>query len=381
MHEGNVQQPPIPLTDIKRRMAAVAPQVQDAVGQVIASGQYLSGVWLERFESAFADYCGVAHAVGVANGTDALELALRASGCMDGDEVVTVANAGGYATTAIFHCGAKPVYADCDPHTFLMTEETFGHAITPTTRAVIVTHLYGLMADMPSIMELAHSRGITVIEDCAQAHGAAINGKKAGSWGTLGCYSFYPTKNLGALGDAGCIITANAAMAARVRSLRQYGWRDEKYYVPQDIGRNSRMDEIQAAVLVSQLPFLDGWNAKRRHIVQRYRDALASQAIRFQQTDGGDQFVAHLCVARVRGRDALLQALAQVQIAAAIHYPLADYDQPAVIARIGKYLPLPHTQAILPEIISFPCFPELSDEEVDRVIIAVQKHIATQVAA
>ena len=367
---------PIPLNDLRRHTDTVKKEIHEAVEKVLTSGQYILGPCVERFEAAFAEYCGVQHTVGVANGTDALELALQALGCQAGDGVVTVANAGGYATTAILHNGAIPEYADIDPHTFLMTPQTLLEALTPVTKAVIVTHLYGLMADMPALCKVAADRGIAVIEDCAQAHGASLAGKKAGSWGALGCFSFYPTKNLGGIGDAGCIITNNATFADHLRALRQYGWQKHKYHALEHIGRNSRMDELQAAVLVQLLPYLDGWNDNRRHVVQRYREALGSCPIVFQHIDTKDSFAAHLAVIRTPDRDALMQALQDEHVATAVHYPVADYAQPAVVRRIGTRTELPNTEQVIQEILSLPCFPEMLDAEVDRIIHIILSHVS-----
>lgn len=366
----------IPVNDLKRHAATVITDVREALEEVLVSGQYILGQYVNRFELAFADYCGTAHAVGVANGTDALELALRVAGCKAGDDVVTVANAGGYATTAIFHAGANPVYADIAHNTLLMTPELFIEAITPSTKAVIVTHLYGLMADMPALCEVAQKHNIIVIEDCAHAHGAVFEGKKAGSWGDMGCFSFYPTKNLGGVGDAGCIITNNDSFAERLRSLRQYGWQERRYHVPKEMGRNSRMDELQAAVLWRLLPYLDDWNDKRRRIIRRYRGALHAANIHFQHSSDDTNFVAHLCIARTKDRNKLIQFMGQQNIATAIHYPIPDYAQPAVVHRIGNRPVLQNTECAVSEILTLPCFPEMSEEEVNGVIEALQHFYA-----
>jgi dTDP-3-amino-2,3,6-trideoxy-4-keto-D-glucose/dTDP-3-amino-3,4,6-trideoxy-alpha-D-glucose/dTDP-2,6-dideoxy-D-kanosamine transaminase len=366
----------IPLNDLRRHGAALADTLQEAVREVIAGGHYILGPRVDRFEKAYAAYCGVAHAVGVGNGTDALELALKALGCAAGDEVLTVANAGGYATSAILSLGATPVYADIDPHTMLMSPETFSQAVTPKTRAVIVTHLFGLMADMPALCSLAAARGIAVIEDCAQAHGASIGGRKAGSWGAFGCFSFYPTKNLGAIGDAGCIVTADAAHAGKLRALRQYGWQQAKYHMPQDTGRNSRMDELQAAVLLAFLPHLESWNDRRREVADRYRAALQEHKMVFQQVPDDERFVAHLCVMRCPARDKLKEALRADGITTDVHYPVADYLQPAVRKRIGQRQALPVTEKAVSEVLSLPCFPEITREETDRVIARIIHHSA-----
>lgn len=359
--------PAIPLNDLRRHMAATADAVREAVNGVIASGHYILGPRVERFEKEFAGYCGVAHAVGVGNGTDALELALRACGCGPGDEVVTAANAGGYATAAVLNVGATPAYADIDPRTLVLDAKSFQKAVTPKTKAVIVTHLYGLMADMPDLCALARARGIAVVEDCAQAHGAAIAGRKAGAWGDFGCFSFYPTKNLGALGDAGAVITADAASAGTLRALRQYGWQQAKYHSPHETGRNSRMDEMQAAVLSALLPHLDAWNELRRGAAGRYRAALEGRGVVFQHVDAQERYVAHLCVVRVKQRDRLKEALRQRGIGAELHYPVADYRQPAVIKRIGQRAALPATEMAVAEVLSLPCFPEITAAEIDCV--------------
>src|SRR4051794_29032005 len=212
------------INDLARHNAPLLPEIENAIGTVLQSGWYILGAQVARFEEAFATFCGVAHCVGVGNGTDALELALRALGIGPGDQVITTANSGGYATTAIRCTGAEPAYIDVDGRCKLLNINGVCHVVTPRTRAIIATHLYGRMVDMPALLAVARPAGIPVIEDCAQAHGARLHGKAAGAWGQLGCFSFYPTKNLGALGDGGAVVTDDAALAERLRALRQYGW-------------------------------------------------------------------------------------------------------------------------------------------------------------
>ena len=265
---------------------------------MLASGWYILGRECAAFESEFAAYCGVAHCVSVANGTDALELALRGLGIGPGDTVATVANAGGYSTTAIRAVGAEPLYIDIDPSTMNMSAADLAARLTPAVRAVIATHLYGRMADLPALLAVTGRAAVPLVEDCAQAHGAAIGGKKAGSWGALACFSFYPTKNLGALGDGGAITTNDGQLAQRVKSLRQYGWSGK--YQCAEYGRNSRMDEMQAAILRAKLPHLDGWNARRREIAATYSAALAGQPVECPR-DFGEDYVAHLYVIRTPG--------------------------------------------------------------------------------
>ena len=341
------------INEIGRQNHALAAEIHSAVSRVLDRGWYILGPEVEAFEREFADYCGVGHCVGVANGTDALELALRSLNLPAGSRVLTVANAGGYSTTAILAAGLTPVYADVDPETMTM------QPTSADVRAVIVTHLYGRMAAMPAI--LAAAGDIPVIEDCAQAHGAVLDGRKAGSWGTLGCFSFYPTKNLGALGDGGAVATRNAPLATRLRELRQYGWRS-KYRSEVAGGRNSRLDEMQAAILRAKLPHVDGWNRRRREIALRYNDALSV----VRASDQSD--VVHLYVVRSKERDTLRGALASAGIATDVHYPVPDYRQSSMPSRD----PLPVTEECCKTVLTLPCFPELTDDEVTRVIEAVR---------
>ncbi len=358
--------PRVPLNDLAR----AARQEHDALAAVLArvarSGWYVLGEELRRFEAAFAAYVGVAHAVGVGNGTDALELALRALRIGPGRDVVTVANAGMYSSTAIRRVGARPVYADVDETTMNLDAHALEAALTPSTAAVIVTHLYGRLADVEAIAALCTARGLPLIEDCAQAHGARRGGRQAGAFGTLSCFSFYPTKNLGALGDAGAVLTGDDALAARLRALRQYGW-GGKYEVREPGGVNSRLDEVQAAVLAHRLAALDARNARRRAVARRYSQSLRNPAIA-PPSPGGEDDVAHLYVVRCAQRDALRAHLAACGIGADVHYPIPDHLQPAY-----PLSPLPHlpvTERLAREILSLPCFPELDDAEVDAVIEA-----------
>lgn len=333
------------INDLQRHNQPLAEAVAQATRRVLERGWFVLGPEVEAFEAEFAAYCGVGHCVGVGNGTDALELALRAVGLGPGMRVATVANAGMYSTTAILACGAVPVYVDVDPQTMLIDPSAL-----PPADALIVTHLYGRMADMPRLMAAAGR--MPVIEDCAQAHGAMLDGRRAGSWGAAGCFSFYPTKNLGALGDGGAVVTNDAAIDRRVRALRQYGW-TSKYTAEIPGGRNSRLDELQAAILRLKLPLLDGWNARRCAIAAAY--GLAPR--------GGPDDVVHLYVIRCAGRDRLRAALRERGVGAEVHYPLPDYRQPAVALEAV----LPHTERCCREVLTLPCFPEMTDEEVHRV--------------
>ena len=337
----------------------------------MAGGWYILGPRLEQFEAAFAAYCGVPHCVGTANGTDALELALRACGVGRGDQVITVANAGGYSTAAICAIGAEPCYVDIDPESMLMDLQQLPRAAGPGTRAIVAPHLYGRMLDMPELMRFAAAAGLPVIEDCAQAHGACLQGKRAGSWGTAGCFSFYPTKNLGAFGDGGAVTTDDPALAGRVRALRQYGW-DSKYQARLAGGRNSRLDEIQAAVLLAKLPRLEHWNERRRGIARTYAAGLSGMAQATRNPAGPDD-VSHLYVIRSRERERLRERLRALQIGTDVHYPVPDHRQECWREEAWSRCSLPVTEQCCGEVLTLPCFPELTDGEVDRVIAAVRQ--------
>ena len=338
-----------------------------AIARVNDRGHYILGPEVQAFEREFAAYCGAASCVAVGNGTDALELALRVLGAGESDEVVTVANAGGYATTAIRATGATPVYVDIDADLLGMDPALLEHAITPRTRAIVVTHLYGRLAHIDAIARLAKERGVALIEDCAQAHGASHDGRKAGTFGAIGCYSFYPTKNLGALGDAGALVTNDPALAARIAELRTYGWRG-KYRVASPGGMNSRMDELQAAVLRIKLPHLDAWNARRREIALRYAAAIEDPLIELPPTLPGRDDVVHLYVVRAQQRDALRAHLRAAGIATDVHYPVPDHRQPAWAD--AKPPRLSHTERACAEVLTLPCYPELKEAEIAAVAAA-----------
>jgi aminotransferase EvaB len=368
----------IPMNDLRRQTEAMRGEIDRVVADVISSGWYVLGPHVSAFEEEFALFCGVRHVIGVANGTEALELALRAVDRGRGKEVITVANAGMYSTVAILATGAIPIFADIDPSSLTMSPESLKFNIGARTAAVVVTHLYGRLADMSSLMDVADNHGVPVIEDCAHAHGAERDGRKAGTFGTVGCFSFYPTKNLGALGDGGAVLTNDERLAANLRSLRQYGWH-AKYQADRPYGRNSRLDELQAAVLRLKLPHLDAWNARRRDIIGRYRNA-AGDAVRIPDASGSDH-VGHLCVARSPRRTALQDALKHDGIATDIHYPVPDHRQEALKGIIPNTVCLPVTEAAAAEILTLPCFPELSEEEVARVCRGLTRFARQEQAA
>ena len=358
----------IPLNDLLRHNLLLHDELANSARRVIERGWYILGSEGAEFESAFASYCGVPHAVGMANGTDAIELALRAVRIGEGHSVATVANAGFYASTSVRAIGAQPVYVDVVPETYSMCIESLKRELARNSvQAVIATHLYGRLADIETITAICRPLGIPVIEDCAQAHGATRNGRAAGSFGIAGCFSFYPTKNLGALGDGGAVTTSDAAIAERLRELRQYGW-DKKYQVSRAGGRNSRLDELQAAFLLAKLPHLDQWNEARREIARRYSEEITNPRVKFPRDFGADN-VAHLLVVRCEDRDGFRQHLEAHGIASDIHYPIPDHQQPAYAD--PNAAGLQETELLTTEIVTIPCFGEMEEEEVSRVIAAV----------
>lgn len=354
----------VPVADPRRAFEAQRGELLAAVTRVLDSGRYVLGLEHELFESELAAYLDVQHCVGVASGTDALQIALAAIGCVEGDEIVTVANAGFYASAAARAGDLHVVYADVDPDTLTLSAATLEPALTSRTRAVVLTHLYGLMAEVESVVELCRGRGIAVVEDCAQAAGARRNGRRAGAFGDAGTFSFYPTKNLGAVGDGGAIVTDDEGLATRARALRQYGW-EKKYRVTVAGGRNSRLDELQAAILRTRLPYLDAWSERRRSVVSSYSAALRHAAGRMIRLDGED-YVAHLAVLLAADRDAVRSRLQAGGIGTDVHYPIPDHRQPVWGATLGS-VRLPITEDAADRVITLPCFPELTDDEVARV--------------
>ncbi|MFU8831880.1 MAG: DegT/DnrJ/EryC1/StrS family aminotransferase [Wenzhouxiangella sp.] len=357
----------ITLNDLKRELEPIRPELNAAVTRVLDSGWFALGREVEAFEQEFSEFLGGGFLAGVGNGTDALELALRALELGAGDTVITAANAGGYATTAILACGASPVYADVDPDDGLLDPaQLLALARQSGARALIITHLYGRMASMRALMEQARQADLLVIEDCAQAHGASMDGNPAGSWGDVGCFSFYPTKNLGALGDGGAVYARNRVLVERIHALRQYGWTD-KYASSIPGGRNSRLDEIQAACLRARLPTLAMANLRRRAIGRRYLEQIDNQWITLPHRPDSPADVFHLFPITCVERNALADHLAASDIQSAVHYPRPDYAQPAWRGRVPERK-LPITDRRAGEILSLPCHPALSEQEIDHVI-------------
>lgn len=360
----------IAINDLARNHQAGLAELRDACERVVSSGWYVLGNEVTRFEGNFADYCGAGHCVGVANGTDALEIALRAAMVQPGDKVIVTANAGMYAAIAINACSAEPLFVDVDPVTMNMNPDSLEAALSLKPRAVMVTHLYGRMAAIAKLTGAAHDAGVVVIEDCAQAHGARLDGKHAGTFGDIGCFSFYPTKNLGALGDGGGLVTSDATLANRARQLRQYGWA-RKYHCETPGGRNSRLDEIQAAMLSVKLGWLDRQNQVRRLVAKRYFEGIHNPHITTQPRDG-ESDVVHLYVVRTPYRARLAEYLSSTGVQTDVHYPVPDHRQPMFGDRFAA-VRLPVTEALAGEILTLPCHPSLSEEEIVHVIDACNR--------
>jgi dTDP-4-amino-4,6-dideoxygalactose transaminase len=353
--------------------SAVANQglgLAEALARVVASNSFVLGREVAQFEDEFAAHTGVAHCISVANGTDALELALRALGVGPGASVVCAANAGFYGSTAILQVGAAPVFAEVDDRTLTLAPAALESALRDRPAAVIVTHLYGQLAEIEPIARMCRAAGVPLIEDCAQAHGAERGGRRAGSFGDIACFSFYPTKNLGALGDGGAVLTADPELAASLRSLRQYGWH-RKYEVTRLGARNSRLDELQAAVLREKLKHLDRQNGERRAVALRYGEGLAGLPLLLPASVGADH-AAHLYVVRTPKRDALRQHLLEAGVATDVHYPIPDTRQPALQGRFDA-VSLPVTESACRTVVSLPCFPGLAGADVERVIASVRE--------
>lgn len=366
--------PRVPVNDLSRGWLSSSPEVTDAVRRVITSGRYVHGPEHNAFEDELATFMAVEHVIGVATGTDALALSLLGVGCDRAAEVVVAANAGGYGSIAAASIGCSISYADVDQETLLVTAETLEPALTQSTRAVIVTHLYGNVAEIEPILDLCRGRGIAVVEDCAQAIGARLSGQRVGTFGDVAAISFYPTKNLGAAGDGGVVVTHDAAVARKVRRLRQYGW-SERYVIAEKQGRNSRLDELQAAVLRVGLPLLDDLNRRRIEICAEYTQAVTGTAARMV-TGASRSSVAHLAVLRVPHRAQVRARLADLGVGTDIHYPVPDHRQPG-LPPTARPRPLPVTEVAANEVLSVPCFPELTSSEVRIVAGALREVLAT----
>jgi dTDP-4-amino-4,6-dideoxygalactose transaminase len=348
------------------------PAVRAAIERVVASGWYVLGREVEAFEREFAEASGAAHAVGVGTGTDAIALILRALGIGAGDEVITTPLSAAYTALAVMATGARPVFADVDPSRLTLDPAAAAAAIGPRTRAILPVHLYGQPADMTALERLASRHGLALVEDCCQAHLATAAGRPVGTIGVAGAFSFYPTKNLGALGDGGAVVTGDAALADRIRRLRNGGQTDRYHH--QEPGLNSRLDELQAAVLRARLPYLAGWTARRRALAARYRARLAGAAAHpVAEHDAGH--VYHLFVVRSAGRGRLQADLTARGIETLIHYPVPIPRQPA-LAGAGP-ADCPAAARACDEVLSIPLYPALTDDQADTVAAGLLERIST----
>lgn len=362
--------PPLHSADPKATYLAAQAEIDAAVARVLASGSYIHGPELTAFEREFAGYLGVGGAAGVGNGTDAIELALGALGIGRGDVVATVANTVTATVAAIRATGADPFFVEIDEATMLMDPAALEQALATGGRAikaVLPVHLYGLACPMPEIMALAGRHGAVVLEDCAQAHGATVAGRRAGAWGAAAAFSFYPTKNLGALGDGGAVASDDSALVEKIRALRQYGWRAR--YVSEEHGRNSRLDEMQAAILRVRLARLVAENAHRRRLAAAYLAGLAGTPLRLPVEPAGRGHVWHQFVVRTPARDALKDWLARRGVHCGVLYPVPVHRQPAY----RRAVELPVTERACAEVLSLPLHPGVTEADVARVCAAVRE--------
>jgi dTDP-4-amino-4,6-dideoxygalactose transaminase len=356
----------IPFVDLPAMNAEIATEIDEAWRETTGSARFVGGPYVEAFEGAWAEYCGTRHSVGVASGTAALELTLRALGIGSGDEVIVPANSFIASAAAVIAVGAVPVFADVDPATLLLTPTTIGPVLTQRTAAVMVVHLYGQPADMHAINALAERAGLCVIEDAAQAHGALWQGRRAGSMSRAGCFSFYPAKNLGAFGDAGAVVTNDAVLADRIRALSNHGRCHADPYRHELIGGNHRLDALQAAILAAKLRRLDAWNDARRRVAAAYAAALTGLPLKPVSVAPGATSNYHLEVVRTPMRDALRQGLSAAQIETGIHYPIPCHMQAPFLLECGPSLPV--TELAAGEILSLPMYPHMTDAQVQHVV-------------
>lgn len=361
----------IPLVDLKAQYAAIKEEIDAAIRRVLESCSFVGGEELERFEERFAAFCEVKYAIGVGNGTDALFLALRALGIGPGDEVIVPAFTFIATAEAVSATGARPIFVDVDEKTATLDPEAMKAAITPRTVAVIPVHLYGRAAAMEPILEIARRHGLAVVEDAAQAHGARYQGRRVGSLGTIGCFSFYPSKNLGAYGDGGAVVTNDESLARRIRMLRDHG-RTQKY-VHEMEGFNSRLDSLQAAILNVKLNYLEQWNRRRETIAARYQALLSNLPnIQLFAPARAEEHVYHLYVVRLKNRDYLMQEMSKKGIQTGIHYPLPLHLQPAYRSHGYREGDFPVSECLSREVLSLPMFAELEEGKQEYIVRVVQ---------
>lgn len=360
----------VPFLDLRAAYLELKAEIDAAIARVLDGGWYIGGGEVEAFEAEWAAFCGAAHAVGVANGLDALILALRALEIGPGDEVVVPSNTYIATWLAVSAVGARPVPVEPDPATHNIDPARIEAATTPRTRALLPVHLYGQPADLDPILDLARARGLFVVEDAAQAHGARYKGRRVGAHGDIVCWSFYPGKNLGAMGDGGAVTTDRADLADRIRVLGNYGSRQK--YVNEVKGVNSRLDPLQAAVLRAKLPFLDEWTGRRRAIAARYGEELAGSELVLPHVPNWAEPAWHLYVVRSRARDALQARLAEAGVGSLIHYPIPPHLQAAYADAGLAAGALPLAERLAGEVLSLPIGPQLKPDGVASVIAAAR---------
>jgi len=368
----------VPFVDLRRPLAAIHDDLFQEFERILSSMRLFLGPNVTSFQQEFAEYLGARHCVGVSDGTEALYLALRALGVGPGDEVITVSHTFFATTEAILLAGATPVFVDVDEDTFTMNVASLERVVTPRTKAIMPVHLYGLMADMEGVMSTARRYGLRVVEDASQAHGARRDGRAAGTVGDIGTFSFYYSKNLGAFGEAGGVVTNDDELAAKIAILRDHGSRVRYYH--DEVGVNGRLDEMQAAVLRLKLPHLDRANELRRAHARRYSEGLRSLPVRTPELFGEDH-VFHLYVIRTLDRDGLQAHLADMGIHTGIHYPVPCHRQPALALMPPPVHSLNVTEKVSGEILSLPMFPELTDQEIDRVVEGIESFFACRLGA
>ena len=369
----------IPFVDLQSQYQSIKEDVDAAVLGVMQRGDFVLGGAVAAFEEEFARYCEADHCVGVDSGYSALELILRGYGIGPGDEVIVPANTFVATALAVSNTGARPVLVDCHPDTYNIDPGLIEAAVTLRTRAIMPVHLYGQPADMDPILEIARRHGLKVVEDAAQGHGARYKGRRIGGLGDAAAFSFYPGKNLGAYGDGGAVVTADAELADRIRMLRNLGMKIKYHH---DIkGFNMRLDTMQAAVLRVKLPLLDGWNAERRRAADTYARLLGELPVVTPATLDDVEHVYHLYVVRVRDREALMQQLSDAGIASGLHYPIPIHLLPAYAELGYKQGDFPVTEVYAGEILSLPIFPELTDEQIGDVAQVVREWMGVQVPA
>jgi dTDP-4-amino-4,6-dideoxygalactose transaminase len=364
----------VPVVELKSQYTSLRPEVDVAIQQVLDASWYILGEQGRRLEEEFAAYLGMAHAVGVGNGTDAIQLALTALGVQPGDEVITTPTTAAPTAMAIRSAGAIPVFADIDERTVTLDPAAVARHITPRTRAVVPVHLYGHPVDMDPLLALAREHNLKVVEDCAQAHGTRYRGRLVGTMGDAAAFSFYPSKNLGAYGDAGAVVCHDPDLARKLRMLRNYG-EEERYHHTIE-GINSRLDEIQAAILRVKLPHLDAWNERRRAIAAQYNRGICHKGVILPAEQPWGHHVYHLYVIRTAHRDALRQHLADHGVGTQIHYPIPLHLQKA-FAYLGQGPgTCPVSEALAPQLLTLPMYPELTDEQVAYVADCVNDFTA-----